>query len=845
MIRRLTLFLLIPLILFVFVSPASAAEKTLSAYYAGEPDSSVLRALELAGFTLVDNPAQADVILLNGTIPDADDLAEQVQAGAGLVLILGEGTSAEDIETLLTFPVTLERREEPTSLTEIKVNDPLTTQILWNSAPQVRERFMTLTPVSTVQPLVVTYEDGDWILWQVRPTIFVINTILENDATNPQLQQWAYYNYLIYHLVTRAAGQTPLSFADYPGSPVPHSAERNALWLILGLVMVTTFGVFAIVRRYSKRHPEALDQIVIDRGAFESHEAHTEWEDVGFHRPLGGFLVALSIGLVLFIPLIIYQNVILPVYILPSAQALGIWGRVTQFFNFAWLFFDMGTSIAFVKFLSQYRVDDPRKGIQYGQVFVWWQALSGAIQVALVVAVAGTWAPKSAYALYAWSVIVHAFIQLPGFYQVMRQALSGFQRQDYARYLDMGLNLVFPMLVQPVFVSLAYMWGKANPQFGGAMGGLLGLGVAAYASELLTFLIGLRLYRGVGYNPKVLFLAHFDWEIVKSSFKFGVFEMLGSLAWASGQAAEIWITQARLINYAEIWGNWALAQNFIFAFNVTQTINEGTMPAISEAISHGKKILSQYYSVMLYKWNGLGSFFLGAVLLAVADRFILGASGPEFVRAARYVIPLTIWGAFQFPSWVGDNVQLGSNKPYLKSLLVFSEQVVRVVLALILLERFQINALIIAYFVGLFGKGIVAYFVNHKLCYPQRFYFWQSLIAPLLAAAAHFALLRWLTGLIWQGDQITSVLIFFIGILPSFPVYMFLYGLAGGWDTDTLEELHQAMALTGFTKPLVWLIWKATDLGARLSPLHNRFPIRIRPAAMLEAKELTAEKVQL
>jgi O-antigen/teichoic acid export membrane protein len=845
MTRRLTLLLLVPLVFILFVTPVFAKGETVSVYYAGAPDSSVLRALELAGFTLVDDPAQAQVILLNGSLSDAGALASQVQAGKGLVLILGSQTTAQDLETLLGFPVTLEQRDEPASLVEIKINDPVTSQVLWNGAPQVHERFVTLTPVSAVQPLVTTYEDGDWILWQVRPTIFVINAILENDATNPQLQQWAYYNYLIYHLATRAAGGTPLSFADYPGSPVPHTAERNALWLVLGLLMVTTFGAFILVRRYSLRHPEALDQIVLDRRAFESHAAHTEWEEVGFHRPLGGFLVALSIGLVLFIPLIIYQNVILPVYILPSAQALGIWGRVMQFFNFAWLFFDMGTSIAFVKFLSQYRVDDPRKGIQYGQVFIWWQALSGAIQVALVVAVAGTLAPKSAYALYAWSVIVHAFIQLPGFYQVMRQALSGFQRQDYARYLDMGLNLVFPMLVQPVFVSLAYAWGKANPQFGGAMGGLLGLGVAAYASELLTFLLGLGLYRRAGYNPKVLFLAHFDWEIVKTSFKFGVFEMLGSLAWASGQAAEIWITQARLINYAEIWGNWALAQNFIFAFNVTQTINEGTMPAISEAISHGKKILSQYYSVMLYKWNGLGSFFLGAVLLAVADRFILGASGPEFVRAARYVIPLIIWGAFQYPSWVGDNVQLGSNKPYLKSLLVFSEQVVRVVLALILLERFQINALIIAYFVGLFGKGIVAYFVNHKLCYPQRFYFWQSLIAPLLAAAVHFALLRWLTGLIWQGDQITSVLIFFIGILPSFPLYMFFYGLAGGWDKDTLEELHQAVALTGFVRPLAWLIWKATGLGARLSPLHNRFPITIRSAAMLEAQELTAEKVAL
>ncbi len=845
MIRRLAMILLIPLILFVFTSPAFATGDALSVFYAGEPNSSVLQALELAKFTIVKDPSQADVILLNGTIPNSVELAHQVQAGTGLVLILGEQINPADVELILGIPVTLEKQTDPVSLTEIKIDDPLTTEIIWNGAPQVRDRFQTLTPISAVQPLVTAYEDGEWVLWQARPTSFVINAILENDTTNPQFQQWAYYNYLIYHLVTRAAGQTPSTFADYPGSPVPHNAERNALWLILGLLIVTTFGVFVWVRRYSRRHPEALDQIVIDRSAFESHEAHSEWEDVGFHRPLSGFLVSLSIGLVLFIPLIIYQNLILPVYILPSAQALGIWGRVTQFFSFAWLFFDMGTSVAFIKFLSQYRVNDPRKGIQYGQVFVWWQALSGAIQVALVVAIASTWAPKSVYALYAWSVIIHAFIQLPGFYQVMRHSLNGFQRQDYARYLDMGLNLVFPMLLQPIFVSLAYFWGRSNPQFGGAMGGLLGLGVAAYFAELFTFLFGLWLYRRVGYNPKILFLAHFDWEVVKTSFKFGVFEMLGSLAWAIGQASEIGITQNRLVNYAEIWGNWVMAQNFVFAFNVTQTLNDGTMAAISEAISHGKKILSQYYSVMLYKWNGLVSFFLGAVLLAVADRFILGASGPEFVRAARYVIPLAIWGTFQYPSWVGDNVQLGSNRPYLKSILVFSEQVVRVALALALLARFQINALIIAYFVGLFSKGIAAYFINHRFCYPQRFFTWQSLIAPLVAAGVHFTFLRWLTGLIWQGDAVTSILIFFISILPSYPIYMFLYGLAGGWDTDTLEEFHQAMDMTGFVRPLVWIIWKATELGAHLSPLHNRFPISIRPAAMLEAQGLTDERVKL
>ena len=841
--KWLVVIIAILVILFSIVGTASADDSS-SIYYAG-PDGSVKNALELAGYLLASDPSQADVFVLNGIIPADETILSRTQSGeAGLVLILGPDLSGSKVSELLGIPLELQTRDNAVSLTALGVSDPLLIEIAWNSAPQVHERSNVLTPISSVQPLVTVYEDGEWVLWQARPNSFVVNTFL--DSVNPQIQDWAYFNYLIYHLVERAAGQFPLSFAEYPASPVPHTAERNALFVVVALMLVTTLGAFVFVRRYSLKHPEALDQIVSDRSKFKVQEETTGWETVGFHRPLSGFLVALSTGIVLFIPLIIYQNLILPSYILPSAQALGIWGRVTQFFNLAWFFFDMGTSIAFIKYMSEYRVDDPKRGIQFGQVFVWWQFISGAVQVALVIGLAATVAPRSAYALYAWSVIIHAFIQIPGFYRVFLYAFGGFQRNDYARYLDVGLNVLLPMIVQPIFVTLAYAWGKAHLAFGGAMGGLLGMGIAAYAAEILTFTLGWWLYRRIGLNARVLFLAHFDWGIVKKSLRFGVFEMLGSAAWSIGQAAEIWITQARMINYAEIWGNWVLAQNFVFAFNVVATLSDGVMPSISEAISHGRKTLSQYYAVMTYKWGGMVSAFLAAVLLAVGPRFIIGASGTDFTRAATYAVPLLIWGAVQYPSWVSDNVQLGSNKPYLKSALIAGEQTIRVVLALVLLERFQVNALIIAYFVGLLTKDFVAYFVNHKLCYPQRFFFWQSIAAPVLAAGVHYLLMDRLSAIIWQGDEITSIVIFFIGVLPSLTVFMFLYGLFGGWDDATLDEFREATAMTGPVRGLVdWLMVKPTTLGAQLSPLNNRFPINIRAAAMLEAKSLTEEKVKL
>lgn len=836
-------------IFFLFVSPVFA-DNPVYVYYSGPADN-VKQALTLAqdqqSFTFTEDAAQANVFVFNDSIPDNPTVAQRIQSGdAGVVLFLGPDITQDQVVNLLGYPLTLEKKTDPISPTDLKgVNDPFLKEIVWNGAPQVRERFAVMTPISSVQPLVVGYEDSEWIAWSARGgKDFIFNAFLSN-GSNPQIQDWAYFNYMVYQMTWRAAGRTAVSFADWPGSPVPHTFERDLLWIVMALMIVTTFTAFFLVRRYSLSHPEELDKIVSDRVRFEVREEASGWENIGFHRPLSGFLVALTLGFVLFIPLIIYQNLILPVYILPSAEALGIWGRVTQFFNLAWYFFDMGTSTAFIKYLSEYRVHDPKKGIQYGQLFVWWQALSGAVQVVLVIGLASTLAPRSAYALYAWSVIIHSFIQIPGFYQVMRHALNGFQRQDYARVLDLGLNVFIPIMVQPVFVGIMYAWGKSNPMYGGAMGGLFGLGIAAYAAELSTFLLGLWLYKRIGYNVRILFLAHFDWEVIRNSFKFGVFEMLGSAAWSAGQAAEIWITQARLVNYAEIWGNWGLAQNFVFAFNVLQTLYDAAMPAISESISNGRKILSQYYSVMSYKYGGMVSMFLGAVLLAVADRFILGASGVEFKRAAVYVIPLAIWGAVQYPSWVGDGIQLGANKPYLKSVMVFGEQCIRIALAWILIERFQVVALIIAYFVGILTKDIAAYFVNHKLCYPQKFYSWQSLFAPILAAATHYALLRWLTGLIWQNDPMTSILIFFIAILPSFPVYMFFYGIFGGWDSATLNELKSAAELTGGLRPLAWTVWASTALGARISPLHGKFPITIRDAALNEAAALTNEKVKL
>ena len=86
--RRLISLILVLSFLLASATPVFASD-TLSVYYVGDPSSSVISALELAGFNLVEDPTQADVVLLNGEIPNADEIVAQIKTGKGLILIMG------------------------------------------------------------------------------------------------------------------------------------------------------------------------------------------------------------------------------------------------------------------------------------------------------------------------------------------------------------------------------------------------------------------------------------------------------------------------------------------------------------------------------------------------------------------------------------------------------------------------------------------------------------------------------------------------------------------------------------------------------------------------------------
>jgi O-antigen/teichoic acid export membrane protein len=857
----LALILALPFLLGAGAKDAPSTTTTVTNVYyvrqagAAQEDDPVLRALTLTDrLQVVQDLEQAQAIVVYNARPSSQEISAVRERGLGMVLFVGpqlDSQLAALSELGLGWgggwgaeAVTVEPVPE--------VRDPLLEQVAWTSAPQVKGRSLVVgVGEARLEALVQTEEDHQLILGRVvagTGTVYVLTPWATADQDhNPDLLDWPYWNYLVYHLALRAGGDTPLGYADYPGSPVPHAPQKAGFVLALGLMLAGTGSAFYGVRRYSQRHPEALDRIVADTRRYGKQQ-QSAWEQVGFHRPLAGFLFLVAVGLVLFIVVMIYQQAVLYGVLLKSAQARGVWSLITYFFNTFWLLFDWGTAIAFVKFFAERRVDDPRQGIKYAQIYVWWQAITGTIQLGAVVLAAAFIVPHTGYAFMSYYLILHALIQFPGFLTVFQSTLRAYQRQDY----DQLLNLVFflaPILIQSATVYLLSQWGEANPVFGPSMGGVFGLGVGAYLTQVVVFVAGYALLKRLGYNASVLFMAHFDRNLLLDTLKFGTPITIAGVVGALGYSVQMALVVKYVLNWTEVQGNWDVvsAQGLLMAYSAVAGLYMGLLPTISEAFNHGRLALTRYYVAQGFKYGGFFSAFIASALIGVGDRFILSVLGEDYQRAAGLMAVMGLWGMLQFPAWFSDRLQEGAGRPDLEMWLLIMEQTLRIVLMFLFMPSLQLAGMILAYLIALPVKNVVAWWANGRWILSFRIYWWQTAIAPLLAGGVNWMLLR-LLGDAMGGqeiNQIAGVLLFFIALLPSLPVYCFFTGFFGGWDDDGLAELRRAAGLSSLGKPIAWLIYRASALGARLGPLHGRFALDLYAEAQAEAQALTQARASL
>ena len=817
-------------------------------------------------------------------------LSNFVDGGGSVVILMGQNlfnnaTLLGKLELInnTLFEAEKKMNQEQSLFVIANTNHPISKNMDWNSAPSMKIDNMTYLPIESLNASVERIIDVYPISKNLeinanrRPVLLekakgsgniILFTGWLEEGANLDFKLWPYFNYLLYTMIFESLNVAFQTYSAWPYSPVPHLTEQIILLIVVIVLAILAVALFVVMKRKSstemdratiealkqqaeeeeqKRLKEAED---LQKKLDEHVDLKDDWEVIGIHRQLGGFLFTLFMALLLIIPQLLISNFIMPQIIQPYPQAAGWYYYAYNIFQVAWLIFDFGTSFALAKYFSQYRGDNPEKAIHYIQIFVWWQLFTGLAQITIFAFIGSIIFPQIQFAAHmSWIFITFSLVQYPGFFLVFMFTFQGLQRTDLHLITYVLWEVFWLLIGQMVFCYLGRMWGAANPIFGEALGAGIGYSLARYFDYWMTFLFSMYCFKKQGYSPKTVFRTDFSKEEFKESIKFGSKLAFGSSFVQIGWFIQIIITSMFIANYSNELGYFNLAWNVGLIVMIVALYGNSLLGAFSESYTHGKTSLTKLYIYQGFRWGNYFAFFLISVIFAIGAKFIVGAAGPEYgTPAVRFLIPLLIFNGFGVYSWIGDAIFTGTGKTTLLALIWILEFVIRAVLLIVLVMWLKdMIAVIFAYIPAVFVKGLVLWIVVKYKITDYKLYPFKSFLTPFLAAIGNYLVLSFVGDLIWTielGDKIlNTALIFIIGIFLFMYFFAFLDGLFGGYDDNSLKEFERAANLTkGRFGVFPKALYKAAKVGSKISPFHNKFKIDIYEEAMQEAYELTLEK---
>ncbi|MBN1922593.1 MAG: hypothetical protein JW892_15195 [Anaerolineae bacterium] len=825
---------------------AQASPDAVNIYYVG-PQDEIYAAIQRAApyVLLVDNPELAQVFVLNDPVLEYAQLQSigrlVLREEVGLVLFLGPHfpTDANDIRALLgvgAFGLSAAKNNLQ-SLRNSTEPDPLQAAIAWNSAPELRARSVVSNP-NLLQPVVITAA-GEPVVQRGRGReqvqIFVVGAWLA-DVSNAVWAEWPYFDYFLYRLLAEAAGAPRLlAFADYPRAPVPQGRIRGAMGGLAVLDLLIFLVALFIARRSLFLHPQRWMKARLTSSAHPS-----EWQAVGFHRPLAALLFLLGIGPLMLLPWLSFQLQLLPNLLLPWTQTQGFWEQTGQWLTCLWILLDAGLGTAAVWYFAAWRAREPREGLRYMQLYIWWQILSGAVQLFLTFAWVIFIMPRTPWAHLAFYLVARTLLQFPGFLLIFRYFFRAEQRFDYEQRLvvlaalgGMALQFFFVVLFRQVFPNLFDLDVTIRS--------VLGLGAGLYFAEWLAFGFGVFLYRHLGYTLYPLFVPAFDWGVLKRALRYGMPWAAGTLAVAIGTLLQsLWLPRwLPEFGSGQLWG---AAFLFVLVFEALQLgLYDSLMPALVEALHQEARTLVRYILGQALRYGLWAALPLLVALILINERLEAGWLGGAYVGLTPFLGPILAWTALQGPAWAAERLLEAEGHPGLRSVALAVEQGLRLALLAWLAPRLGVSGLWIAFLSPLVVRTVFGWGCIRR--WRVKFNLWQAFVVPASAAFLVYHGLRLLLLVTASSEVIFTQLAWFFSLLLLLPIYGFVTGLLGGWDDRGVEELRLAVRLSDLGLPLAGLLWGAVRLGARLSPLHALFPMALQSAAWEEAQAISMRRL--
>lgn len=579
------------------------------------------------------------------------------------------------------------------------------------------------------------------------------------------------------------------------------------------------------------------------------------WTQIGFHRPLGGFWFNYVLVLVAGVFAILFVVWLMPNVILPFPEAIGFQDLVKNFFALYFMLADVGVGRAVTRFIAEENVKNPQKSVQYLQFFVWFQMISGLVQVTLIAWLTLAWAPTTNIAYTMWFFLLYSTIQYPGMLGVFHGALDGFQQFHRSNTLTFLQATVLENSTRVACILLGRALGAQNPAIGELMGATLGSIVGAYLDDFIAAAVGAAWLRPIlrEINPRwgitKIFRVDFDRQLAKRCLWFGFRAILPSSLHQVSQLVMTMLLITYMPNYGTIWGLYSLAE---MVTSVAGAFRFKMSATISEAANNDKWRLVENYTTRAFKWLGITYAFMVTLLFAAAP--LLGIiAGEQFALAAPMIQFLVVGRICEGLGGLCANAFIGCDKPHYYLVINTCEIVARLTLLYLLLVPFQAGwyALVLSRIAGWVARFVVGILLLRTL-YTLRVNYWQTVVAPLLASGVMYAGLWVLANLVLPAfgalvGMVAAAIVLTLFALLFFPLLVFfpLYALFGGWDDESLRLFDVATEMSGPSKPFVAFVNKISRRLARVSPLTNRFPIdnagvpeEIADLAAIRAREL-------
>src|SRR5262245_5408067 len=665
--------------------------------------------------------------------------------------------------------------------------------INWQSAP---DALVALRVDATGLRVLLSTERGDPLLLAGSGEV-----VIALDTQGP-VRRWPYFNYLLHAAACAASGRAPPRFGDWEHSPLLGARARRVVAIGGAALWTLAFLLYRFARRRGRARPDAAQSFFaqIRAGSPDASEQAT-WSRAGFGRPLAGLLTLLAAMLLLVGPYFALQS-LLASRVQPFPEADGLWQTTFDTLWIAWLTFDLGTQTAFVKYFAEYRVSNPGEALRDVQFYVWWQVFSRLVEITLLVGGALGYLPFSRYAIYAPFVALYASCYVPSVSAIGKLMCQALQRFDFQNLLDMAEYRILKFLMPIPFVLLGRNWGVSHPIYGEAFGAALGLGLGQLAVNLVMLVLGLFVLRHLKVPIGPLFLAQFDRQVARRQLVFGVKATVAQEPYRLTS----FLASLIIFRWLKDFPTWLglrdlLSNRLIWLYFFAWAFYQSAVPAVSEALSAGKRKLTQYYVARYLQFGFLFSATIFSLLLAVGPSFIHGALGPQWGRAADYLLLAALGGLLLPPAWLSDSLQQGAGRPGLNIVVMLVEQSVRLALLLLLVPHLQFTAIYAAELIALGLKALVAWAINHSYIVRLPFLPWTMLGSPLAAGALNY-LLWWAVAGAVAPTHATSVLaLFFVAGASSFFACFFLCGLCGGFDRAALEELDGAARMSALVRP--------------------------------------------